>query len=219
MHKTFGPLALAFGAAMLLTPPAQASNIVQDPGFELEDISGGPVTSSNDWTFSAVDAILDAGIEGGFSNSGNNAAYIGYGMLSQNLATVIGTTYSVSFYVGIDDNTTLTDPNALFTASLGGQDLLNGSLTPGPPFPGSFIQCPSTSSPCVAETTDTFTATSTASLLTFTGLTSVDGSPLGLWYIDDIDVEALSVAAPEPSAELLFCSALGLIALARRRRA
>jgi hypothetical protein len=219
MPKALGVLAFSFGAAMLLAPAAWATNIVQNAGFKADDASGGPVTPPTGWTVTDVGGITDVGVEQGFSNTGNNAAYIGYGTLSQTLATVIGTTYTVSFFVGIDDATTLTDPNATFTASLGGQDLLGGvPLLPGPPFPGSFLQCPNASSPCAAETTDSFTATAATSVLSFTGLTTSNGSsPDGLWYLDDVDVEAVAVAAPEPSGMLVLGVALTGIGLVRRR--
>jgi hypothetical protein len=214
-NAVFLPVAV-FGVVVLSMAGARAGNIVLNPGFELDNASSGPVTPPTDWTVTAVGGIADVGVEQGFAHSGKNAAYIGYGTLSQTLATVVGTTYVVSFFVGIDDAFTLTDPNATFTASLGGQDLLGGvPLTPGPPFPGSFIQCPNPGSPCGAETSNTFTATSTTSVLSFTGLTSLSGSsPEGVWYLDDVDVQPMVV--PEPTGALVLTVALGGMGLARR---
>lgn len=223
MRSSVGLLASTlFCAALLAAPAAWAANIVLNPGFETDDASSGPVTPPTDWTVTALNGIVDVGVEEGFANSGNNAAYIGYGTLSQTLTTVVGTTYTVSFYVGIDLATMLSDPNAMFYASLGGQDLLGGApLTPGPPNPGSFIQCPDPTTPCGAETTNTFTASSTSSVLSFTGVTSLNGSsPTGVWYLDDVDVEPLTSAIPEPGSVLLLAAAtLGLLSLAYRRRA
>ena len=220
MRKAFDILALTFSAAVLFAPAARAANIVLNPGFEDDDASSGAVTPPTDWDVTAVNGIAYAGVEQGFANSGNNAAYIAYGTLSQTLPTVIGTPYTVSFFVGIDDGKMLTDPNATFTASFGGQDLFGGvPLVPGPPFPGSFLQCPNVASPCSAETTDTFTATSAATVLSFTGLTTLSGSTQAFWYLDDVDVEPLSVAVPEPSGMLMLGVALAGLGLARRRAA
>jgi hypothetical protein len=215
VSKPLHVLAVSLIGGLLFVSAAQAVNIVQNPGFELDDASGGPVTPPTGWTVTPVGGIADVFVESGFSNSGNNAAAIGYGTLTQTLSTVAGTTYTVSFYVGIDDATTLGDPNATFDASLGGQDLFGGvPLTPGPPFPGSVVQCPNPSAACSAETTSTFTATSASTVLSFTGLTSLNGSsPQGLWYLDDVDVEA--VAAPEPPAMVVLATALGGILLVR----
>jgi hypothetical protein len=220
MRNTSRGLLAVFGAVLLGSQVASAANIVLNPGFELDDASSGPVTTVTDWTISAVSGIEDVGVESGFSDSGQNAAYIGYGTLSQSLITTIGTTYAVSFFVGIDDANTLTDPNASFDAVIGGQDLFGGvALTPGPPTPGTFLQCPNPTAPCSVEITDTFTATSTSTLLSFTGLTSLSGNvPTGVWYLDDVSVTAptVVVSAPEPSGAALLLLAVPVIALVRR---
>jgi len=227
MRWPVGPLAVLFCAAIAIAPAAWAANIVTDPGFENEDASAGSVPVSAPWIAGAANSIVDVGVEEGFVNSGNNAAFIGYGTLSQVLTTVVGATYTVSFFVGINDAFTLTDPNATFDATvsgsaLGSVDLFGGvPLTPGPPNPGSFIQCPNPGSPCSAETTDTFTAADTTTTLTFTGLTSLDvnNNPLGVWYVDDVDVEAQAQAAPEPPGIAVLALGLGLLTLIRARRA
>jgi hypothetical protein len=133
MGTRFDVMAATLGTAIVLAPSARAANIVQNPGFEADNASAGPVTPPTDWTVTAIGGIADAGVEEGFANSGNNAAYIGYGTLSQALNTVVGTTYTVSFYVGIDDFTTLNDSNATFDATasgtnLGTVDLFGGTL-------------------------------------------------------------------------------------------
>jgi hypothetical protein len=80
------------------------------------------------------------------------------------------------------------------------------------------LQCPDPANPCSAETTNTFTAQDTSTLLSFTDITTLNGSsPTGLWYVDDVDVEAQ--LAHEPSGILLLAVALAGIGLARRRAA
>lgn len=197
--------------------PALGANIVANGGFEADAATtdgGIPVSPPTDWSVSAVTdpagagSVTDAGADNAFPNSGLNAAYLGDGTLSQLLTTVPDTSYDISFWVGVDDPTTATDPLASFDASFGGTDLFGGTpLTPSDlPF-GSYVNF-----------TDTITATADTTTISFTGLTSDDG---GDWYLDDVDVEAvpLVTAAPEPSSLLLLLPLFAALPLLRRRNA
>jgi len=231
MRKTLTAAAVALITAGYWSAPVVAANIVANPGFEANVLpTDGSTTPPTSWTVTAINVpsvglVGDAGVEEGFSNSGSNAAYIGYGILSQALSTVAGTTYTVSFFVGIDDLTTFRDANATFDATVSGTtlgtvDLLGGTpLTPsGVGVPVSWVQCPDPSNACGAETTDTFTAQDSSTTISFTGITSLSGSsPTGVWYLDDVSVTP--VPAPEPSDLLVLATALGLLTLARTRRA
>jgi hypothetical protein len=205
------PTAL-FGVALLCGSSAWATNIVSKSGFEADNASGGAVTPPTDWAVSGM-----AGVEQGFSHSRDNAEYLGNGTLSQDLSAVVATTFQVSFWVGINDATTLEDPNTTFGASLGGEDLLGGAMPPEPPFPGSFIQCPNMGSPCHQKTMDSFTATSTTTTLSFTRVISIPGE---FWFVDDVSVTPQeSTSMPKSTTLALVGVGFLRIRIVRRRTA
>jgi hypothetical protein len=197
---------MALGLAVSAGPAALAANIVQNGAFDVDDASGGPVTTVTGWTIAAVNSVTDAGVDEAFPHSAPNAAYIGDGVLSQSLTTVNGATYNFSFWVGVDDTATLSDGSATFDATAGGTDLFGGTPLDTSGYGLGQYQ----------NFTGTFTATSASTTLSFTGGTTNDG---GTWYVDDVSVTASSAALPEPSVMLILASALGLLTAVRRRRA
>jgi len=179
-----------------------STNLVQNPGFEADTI-GPPnyfVSPPMHWISSG-----DSGADNAFPHSGNNDGFIGTGGLSQTVATVSGMSYAVTFWVGINDANLASDSAASFDATLGGQDLLSGGISPSAvAYPG------------YTAFTDTVTPGANA-LLSFTG---VINAPDGNWYLDDVSVVAVaSSTIPEPPAILSLLAALGAIALVRRRTA
>jgi hypothetical protein len=101
--------------------------------------------------------------------------------ISQTLTTVIGQTYTISYFVAG------TDPN-LLEVMFGGSTLFNGTApTNGVGSPSDYVQY-----------TFTSTATSTSTVLAFSGQRTVRGEIL----LDDVSVTASSV--PEPSSLLLL---------------
>jgi hypothetical protein len=207
MNKTLvvATAAITIAGSWALAAPAVA-NLVTNGGFEADDTSGGPVTPPAGWTLGTSPATEDAGVDNTYPHSDNNAAFLGDGTLYQELATQVGTVYSISFWVGVQDPTTQNDSGATFNASFGGTDLLSGGIT----------TAAYTSIPQYIQYTDSVTATSTTTTLSFTGITTGD---TGDWYLDDVDVEATSSAMPEPSVLLVLASALGFLTLMRVRRA
>ncbi len=167
-------LAAVHGAAFA----ASAQNIVQNPGFE--------TGATAPWT------VVNGGV-GDEAHTGSNAAYLGFPLsgtpssLSQSLATVPGTAYSVSFWLrGRQGGNS-------FSASFG--DTVLVSSTNLPPF---------------EYTQFTYAATATASttVLRFDFL-----DRLNACRIDDVSVTPV----PEPaSMAALGLGALGLLRRRKR---
>jgi hypothetical protein len=99
------------------TPPVRAANIVVNGDFETGDFTGWTLTGPT--TFSAVDTVAP--------HTGNFAAFFGdvSTTLQQSLATTIGGTYEISFWLMVEsDPFSQTTPNS-FSASFGGLPLIS----------------------------------------------------------------------------------------------
>lgn len=206
-------LVLAAAAAGLLGLPMRAAqaNLVLNPGFETETGGGPPWSPPDNWVVGSVidpnsgSTVTDAGADDALPNSGSRNAYLGDGTLSQILATTIGTTYTITWSVTALPQMVL-DPGASLTASFDGVDLLSATpIAPGD-VAGGYTQYSAM-----------VTATSTGALLAFTGLSSGDS---GVWYLDDVSVEAQTgnTNVPEPSGGLVLLTAVGAVRWVRRRR-
>jgi hypothetical protein len=103
--KTFCIAALLCAAAW----SANANNIVADPGFEDSADGPGPHAFSAAWTNNDSSGFSGVGGDGAFAHSGNNYAFLGAnpntGSLSQSLATVAGTSYTLGFWLANDTST------------------------------------------------------------------------------------------------------------------
>jgi hypothetical protein len=169
---------------------AIAGNLVLNCGFETGIFS--------DWTV-VTDGDGNTRVDSNIPNSGNFDAILGQvrsdATLSQDLSTVVGDSYRVSFYQGSDGLT----PND-FTAMFGGNTLFTVTDDPGH-----------------AYILETFVVTATSALTT---LEFAGRDDPGFLLLDDVSVVDLGVApVPEPESLLLLGTVASLCLMVVRRRA
>ena len=181
-----GVLAAALSASM-----AAHANLITNGGFETGDFSG--------WTTS-IDPVWD-GVDTLAPQAGTYAAFFGNpdgtSTISQTLATVAGTTYSVEFWLMAEaDPFGAAAPNSFLFQWNGwavGPTLVNTG-----PFGYTEFQY-------------FITASSPSTTLAF----SFSNTP-AFWDFDSVDVTAV---VPEPTSLALVLGALGGLMAVKRRRA
>lgn len=182
-------------AAMVGLPTAGAANIVANPGFETGDFSG--------WTTSApafgigVDTYssdVHAGTYGVYfgSNPGSPATA---SVLDQQLATVIGDQYTLTFWLS---EYLADDLGGFFKASMGGNVLVNLADVAQQDF---------------TQYTANFTASSTTTLLDFQALNLP-----GFFGLDDISVTDTTPLSSVPVPSTLLNLLIGFLALGQSLR-
>jgi hypothetical protein len=181
---------------------ARAGNIVADPGFESGIPSDYPGAMGDGWVVTAGTGAICNNNHAGCGNAGSahTGSQMGYldwsnslNTITQDLTTVIGQTYTISYWVA--------DEKANFLeATFGGSTLFNGTAPVNGVNPGDYVQY-----------TFTSTATSTSTVLAFTGQRTAGGNGT---LLDDVSVTPGAV--PEPATWLLTSVALfGLRAFRR----
>jgi hypothetical protein len=197
-----GPLALVF-CAFLSGPVLAAGNLVTNPGFETGDFTG--------WTLAGNTpdntVVGTAGFDSWLAHSGDFFAALGAAgsdnLMSQEIATTAGQSYTFSWFLGSDGGTP-----SNFTAFWNGSaitSLSNASASPG------YTRGTPTASYAFYSFTEVATGAST--LIQFNSR-----NDLFYWALDDVSVSS-TAAVPEPSS--LVLSAMGILTLAaftRRRR-
>jgi len=182
-RRFIGAVAASGSMALAVGSPAHALNLVTNGSFETGNFSGW--TQFGDTSFSGVQCLVVA-------PDGQCEAFFGVlgatGGIQQNLATVAGQSYLISFALSPDGGT----PSS-FAASFGGTTLLSLINPPASAFQTySFLT----------------TATSANTLLSF----SFRDDPGFLLF------DAVSVTVPEPASIALVAAALAVVLVLRRRR-
>ena len=181
---------------------ASALPIVADGGFETPAV--GPYTGSlgDGWTATAgTIPVFNVATGLGVPHTGSQMLYLDFGSsvntVSQTLTTTIGQSYLISYWVAD------TNANSL-SSSFGGVTLFSGlAPTNGVGSAGNYVNYQFTQ-----------TASSTSTVLSFTGQYLVSGQGNGT-LLDDVSVTASSVPEPATFGFVgLGCAAL----LALRRK-
>lgn len=180
---------------------ANASNIVQYPSFESGTPNSYTGAMGDGWIVTAgTGAICNNSGAGcgnaGVAHTGTQMAFLDWSdtfdTITQTLTTAIGQTYTISYFV-----------------AGGGANLLEVTFGDSTLFDGTAPTGGLTSPSDYVEYTFNSTATSTSTVLAFSGQRTVGNEIL----LDDVSVDP----APEPATwPLTFAALLGLVVLRRR---
>jgi hypothetical protein len=180
---------------------ANAVNIVTDAGFEAstDNIGGNPFSAS--WTNIDPSGFSEVGGDSAFAHSGTNYAFLGaspgFGSLSQNLSTVVGQSYTLSFWLANDQTVGLPQSNS-FRVLFGGVQVF--SIANQAPF--GYTQ---------------FTISGLVATGGLSSLEFVSNHDSDFWRLDDISVNAQGV--PEGLSTIWLAlpafGALGLVQFSR----
>jgi len=190
---------IALAALAALSVAASAADLVQNGSFEADAVAPGTwsiFATPTDWTPIGSGLEIRDNVAGTAEDGSNFIELDGYQNMSitQTLATVVGQTYTFSFWyadrVGTDPST-----NGV-SYSIGG---LAGTIA-------------GTGSTAWQEFTGSFVATSTSTLLTLGAAGTSDS------YGSSIDNVSVISAVPEPTTTALFLAGLGVLGFSARRR-
>lgn len=223
-QKTFavlGALAIILGIG---ADKAHAQNLIANPSFENPTLTPGTFLSVASpgnigaWQVVGPNVVLlqntyaeiSLGVNGYNAQDGLNSLDLTGGTninttgVTQNISTLIGTSYNVSFYVGRVSGNVGTFANPA-TADLSINNGVRTSFTNSNLTPGGVVNW--------QQFSTSFLATSSTTSITF-----YNGSPAVTNYVG-LDNVSVTAAAPEPATlSLLALGGFGGLAVARRRR-
>jgi len=178
--------ALAILSLVAILPATKAANLVQNGGFETGDFTDWTLTGNTGFTGVDTNSAYSGTYGGDFGAVGSD------GYLDQNIATTIGDTYDITFWLSNDGGT----PSD-FSSSFGGTTGV--SLTD----PNGFS---------FTEYSYTATATTTSTDLNFT----IRQDP-AYFHLDDVSVTS-GVPDSGPTLLLVAATLAGICALGYRSR-
>lgn len=212
---------LCLGVGLALSGASAHAAGILDGGFEAAGAGGvfyagqsidGGSTNGGSWNVTTGAVYIDSADP--YVYAGANSLNLTYAnlyapnTLSQALSTVVGQSYTVSFWADADTaNTFSLLENGLSVSGLPTSIAINGF--PGTTNSSLFVNYSGTFTANAANTTLSFTATGDPAI----------GSENGSVMIDDVSLQPASAVTPEPgSIALVATGLLGLGAAMRQRR-